>query len=276
MASVRGCHLVGSVPLADTETVFRKCLEAVPSRLKRIPDGETGDRHYFTLFQARLFSVYPRMMVEYVFNKPVDNKSFTPEEIDEGVAALQKAGINTGYDDAAIESYAIFRRLREEGVISKGVRFMVCIPTLTSTLVPFVQRAFLPRVEPLYEQALIRAIRRIQEEIPHKDLAIQLDVAADTAFWEAAIADPNDVKEDTGFMLFKPWWEGDVKERCLSHILHMAEQVAQDVELGIHNCYGRLNHICFYHQLSTLQVTWTIAIGTSLLLLRQSSIVAYK
>lgn len=238
MASIQGCHLVGSVPLADTETVFRKCLEAVPSRLKRIPDGETGKRHYFTAFQAELFSVHPRMMVEYVYNTPVDDKPFTPEEIDAGIAALEKAGINTGYDDAAIESYAVFRKLRDEGVIPKGVRFQVCFPTLTSTIVPFVQRAFLPRVEPMYEQALLRAMRIVQDEIPHEDLAIQIDLAADTAFWEASSTDPADIKADSGLSWFKPWWEGDVKERCLSHIIHMAEQVAQDVELGIHNCYG--------------------------------------
>ena len=40
MAPVLGCHLVGSVPLPDAETVFRECLAALPGRLKRIPDGE--------------------------------------------------------------------------------------------------------------------------------------------------------------------------------------------------------------------------------------------
>lgn len=239
MASIRGCHLVGSVPLADTEAVFRECLEAVPARLKRIPDGETGERHYFTAFQAPKFAAYPKMMVQYEYNTPVDNNHFTPEEVDEGMAALEKAGINTGYDDAAIESYAVFRRLKNEGLIPPSVRFQVCFPTLTSVLVPFVQRAFLPRVEPLYEQALLRAMRRVQDEIPHEDLAIQLDIAADTAFWEVSLTDPANIKEDSGLSWFKPWWDGDIRERCLGHIIHMAEQVAQDVELGLHNCYGK-------------------------------------
>lgn len=253
MASIRGCHLVGSVPLADTETVFRKCLEAIPSRLKRIPDGETGSRHYFTAFQAPLFSAYPRMMVDYEYNTPVDNKPFTPEEVDEGMAVLEKAGINTGYDDAAIESYAVFRKLKDEGVIPSGVRFQVCFPTPTNTIVPFVQRAFLPRVEILYEQALLRAMRKVQDEIPHEDLAIQIDLAADTAFWEASITDPKDIKEDSGLSWFRPWWDGDVKERCLSHIIHMAEVVAQDVELGIHNCYGKSGGLHLEHLLTCLQ-----------------------
>lgn len=238
-STITGCHLVGSVPLADTESVFRKCLDAIPSRLKRIPDGETGSRHYFTAFQAPLFSAYPRMMIDYTYNTPVDDKPFTPEEVDEGMAALEKNGIKTGYDDAAIESYGVFRKLRDEGVIPKGVRFQVCLPTVTSVIVPFVQRAFLPRVELLYEEALLKAMRRIQDEISHEDLAIQIDLAADTAFWETSSTDPSEIRPDSGLLFFKPWWEGDVKERCLSHITHMAEVVAQDVELGIHNCYGK-------------------------------------
>ena len=36
-------HFNGSVNLADTETVLREITARVPSGLRRIPDGETGD-----------------------------------------------------------------------------------------------------------------------------------------------------------------------------------------------------------------------------------------
>src|SRR5262249_28155709 len=40
----RNIHLVGSVPMADAEQVFREVSAALGSRVKRLPDGETGER----------------------------------------------------------------------------------------------------------------------------------------------------------------------------------------------------------------------------------------
>ncbi|KXT04826.1 hypothetical protein AC578_9736 [Pseudocercospora eumusae] len=238
-SSVHGVHLVGSVPLPNAESVFRQCVAAVPNRLKRIPDGETGDRQLFTTFQAAAFAVYPAMMTEFVHNAPINNKHFSPEQVDEGIEVLKKADIQTGYDTVAIESYQVFRRLRGEGVIPKGVKFQVSLPTVANVIMPFVQRAFIARVEPIYEAALFKAIRRIQDAIPHEDLALQLDIAADTAFWEAT--DPQNVKENDGLLWFQPWWTGDVKDYCTNYIVRFCSQVDQDVELGMHNCYGSLS-----------------------------------
>jgi len=43
MSGSHGVHLIGSVPLADTEAVFRAVTAELGPWLKRIPDGETGD-----------------------------------------------------------------------------------------------------------------------------------------------------------------------------------------------------------------------------------------
>jgi len=40
----RGVHLVGSVPLSGAEEVFRTASAILGERLRRLPDGETGDR----------------------------------------------------------------------------------------------------------------------------------------------------------------------------------------------------------------------------------------
>jgi hypothetical protein len=37
-------HFVGSIPLPDAETVFRKLAETAGPYLRRLPDGETGIR----------------------------------------------------------------------------------------------------------------------------------------------------------------------------------------------------------------------------------------
>jgi hypothetical protein len=37
-------HFVGSIPLPDAETVFRRLTESAGPYLQRLPDGETGIR----------------------------------------------------------------------------------------------------------------------------------------------------------------------------------------------------------------------------------------
>lgn len=129
MATVKGIHLVGSIPAPDSEAAMRKVCKGLPERFKRIPDGETGSRNYFTLWQYYLFKVAPQMMVSFEDNTESTKRQFTEQEVDEGIEQLEKAGINTGYDDAAIESYAVFKKLREEGVIPHGVKFQVGLPS---------------------------------------------------------------------------------------------------------------------------------------------------
>lgn len=227
MPKVKGCMLVGSVPLPDTETVFKDAVEGMPHRLKRIPDGETGERFYFTLFQGDVFNVYPAMRSRFVDNAMIDADEFTPEQIEEGIKAISNPPIETGYDKAAIASYAVFKKARDEGKIPKGVRFQVCVPTAASVISPFVQKAFQARAAPIYEEALGRAIKNIQDAIPHEDLAIQLDLAADTAFWEG--------------VYLQPWFENP-KEYSVDYISRMLSWIAPDVEAGLHNCYGDMEH----------------------------------
>ena len=40
----RNVYLVGSVPMADTRQVFASVSAALGARIKRLPDGETGER----------------------------------------------------------------------------------------------------------------------------------------------------------------------------------------------------------------------------------------
>ena len=57
-------HLVGSIPLPDAETVFRTLAGELGPRLKRIPDGETGDRMRWIGFIARKLAVHPDFEVD--------------------------------------------------------------------------------------------------------------------------------------------------------------------------------------------------------------------
>ncbi|KAH7406930.1 hypothetical protein DE146DRAFT_607461 [Phaeosphaeria sp. MPI-PUGE-AT-0046c] len=167
-------------------------------------------------------------------NGVAPSRDFTQEEVEAGISKLKEVGIETGYDKVAIESYAVFKKLRNEGVIPPTVRFQVCIPSVANVVSPFIETAFQPGVYPLYEAALVRAIQNIQSQIPHSDLSIQLDLSIDNAFWDGKY--------------MTPWFADshDVKDFVVAYILRMIEPIAQDVELGIHNCYGDMEHKHFF------------------------------
>src|SRR5436190_4769030 len=52
-------HLVGSVPLASAKAVFETVSAALGRRLKRIPDGETGERSDWITWLEPVFSSHP-------------------------------------------------------------------------------------------------------------------------------------------------------------------------------------------------------------------------
>lgn len=220
MNKVTGCHLVGSVPLQDSEAVFRKCSEGMPGRLRRIPDGETGIRNYFVYFQSLLWpkSIQPEIRLNVI----PEAREFTQQEVDEGMRLLEATELSTGYDDAAIASYEVFKDMKKQGVIAADVKFQVSITTLGNVVGAYVERAFQHRAEKLYEAALFRAMRNIQDQIPHQDLAIQLDMSVEVLYWEGVWS--------------PPWWND--RQYMVDYIARMANQVHDDVELGFHFCYG--------------------------------------
>ena len=52
-------HIVGSIPLADAQTVFETVAAALGPKLLRLPDGETGDRLNWISWLADLFDAHP-------------------------------------------------------------------------------------------------------------------------------------------------------------------------------------------------------------------------
>ena len=56
-------HFVGSIPLADAETVFRTLAAATGAHLKRLPDGETGIRKTWIRFLQQVLADNPAIEV---------------------------------------------------------------------------------------------------------------------------------------------------------------------------------------------------------------------
>src|SRR5205807_10613749 len=59
----RGIHLVGSVPLASADEVFRAVGAALGDHVRRIPDGETGPRSDWIVWQYPVLSSRPQFEV---------------------------------------------------------------------------------------------------------------------------------------------------------------------------------------------------------------------
>ena len=57
-------HLIGSVPLATTDEVFRTLAGALGERLSRMPDGETGERRRWIWWQRAMLERHPAMEVD--------------------------------------------------------------------------------------------------------------------------------------------------------------------------------------------------------------------
>jgi hypothetical protein len=228
--AVRGAHLVGSVPLESAEAVFRMAAKELGPWLRRVPDGETGERSNWIGWQAARFQD-PELFEEvspeagaYVRRskyRPRFESLTDPHQLPP-----------LGYSAAAVTSYTVFTRLREAGVIASDVRFLVCLPTPLAPVVAHITPDAQARFEPLYEAGLLNELQQILTRIPHYDLAIQWDTAMEFAILEGVMPSFLNGRRDA-------------HEQITTRLVRLGEAVPESVELGYHLCYGDANHMHF-------------------------------
>ena len=223
-----GAHLIGSVALPDAETVFRAVAGELGPYLKRIPDGETGARSRWIWWQREMLMQHPAMELDPTAAKlPI--RQWDGKLIRETELIRFKPGIDpdtvtfeTGYPAAAIASYAVFKRLRNEGVIPAHVRFQMPLPTLMATAFMYISPANIPAYLAAYERSLLGDLARIAAAIPHEELAIQWDVCQEVLVFEN----------------YYPWRPENYKALTLALLARLGNAVPAGVELGYHLCYG--------------------------------------
>jgi hypothetical protein len=224
-----GVHLVGSIPLPSASSVFTTIPSSLPNRLRRIPDGETGPRQLFGATQFAVFQLCPFVLRS--FPKTYDSSTASKQDGLPPTSGIKL--LSTGYDDAALGSYREFCLARDQGHIPPGVRFQVSLPTPLTIVAVCIQPEYQIQCETLYNEQLILSLRRIQDEIPASDLAIQWDLPIEFA-----------MLEDLSYPLFKPWFS-PVSEGIVGRLAELAKAVDEDVELGFHFCYGDMDHAHF-------------------------------
>jgi hypothetical protein len=227
-------HLVGSVPLADAETVFRTVAESLGPTVRRIPDGETGVRDNWVVWQLPVLEATAGVVgsdtEEYGPGRRIrPAPGQVPEDIVFGPL---------GYAQAALDSWEIFARLQDEGVIDRAARFQVSLPTPVAVVAAFVGSDH-PVLERAYEKALSAELAEICATVPHERLAVQWDTAVEFAVFEG---------------VFASWFGEDYEtqlDAVMERLLRLGAAVPDAVELGYHLCYGDFGHRHFVEPADT-------------------------
>jgi len=234
--------LVGSIARPhdrwNVEDVFRRSAAELGEYVRMFPDGELGDRSLWIAWLPRkVYSRHPDVLTtsRHTYDDwlPRGYNDHWKVTVREGVDALTFPEL--GYAAQAKASFQTFRRLRDEGAIPARGRFLVALPLIESAVRPFVDTA--RDYELLwqgYRDAIKRETAEIVDAIPHEDLAIQWDLARETAAVEGI-----EFNFANSELTRVP---SDPMERYLEALEQVASDIPDGVWLGLHVCYGALEH----------------------------------
>jgi hypothetical protein len=228
MTSLPPVLLIGSIPLENSEAVFRALSKHLGHAASRYPDGETGERTNWVRWQRHLFDSNPDLILTGPRKLPgfQDNLTRPFYALREGADPTKLRFGEMGYAAKAIESYRVFDRLKAAGSIPAGVRFQASLPTVVSLLTVFVALEDRAHVEPALEAAMQREVERICEVIPSNQLAIQWDFCHEV------------VGHDGGIELHFD----NVMENATLRLCGLLDCIPAGVEAGVHLCYGDPGH----------------------------------
>jgi hypothetical protein len=234
--------LVGSIARPEdgwsVEDVMRRSAATLGEQISVLPDGEVGDRSAWITYIARhAYHAHPDLVTlsRHTF------EDWRPRHYDDQWRFAVRDGVDRisferiGYAEEAIRSYATFRRLREEGAIGPGIRFLVTYPLTESAVRAFFGSGHdFELVWAGYNDAVRRELATLGAAIPADDLAIQFDMARETA-----------AVEGIEFNFPEPELQRlpqDPLNRLRQALGELSSAVPRDVWLGLHVCYGSLGH----------------------------------
>lgn len=222
----RPVHLVGSVPLANSEEVFRATAQILGARLKRMPDGETGARSDWVQWLSHLLRNHPQFdlpgAIDYSASRDLRNYYRVKPGID--LASVRFGAL--GYAASARESYAIFARLLAEGAIPAATRFLVAMPTPLAFLQVLVAPDQRAALEKAYFQSMLDEVAALAAIVPAEKLAVQWDTVFEVLILEGVRKSQID----------------DSRAGLIERLCRLGAALPAAAELGYHFCYGDMNH----------------------------------
>lgn len=225
-------HLVGSLPLASAREVFETTSKAFGTRLKRIPDGETGKRLDWITWLEPVFSDHPAFEPsDDVFQLHQAAKKHIRYKLKPGRSIDDVTFDNLFYADEAKASYATFAELKRARKIPADCKFQVDLVPAHSVIWLFVQDDLHQAVDKIFNDAVLREIDKIAAAIPHDQLAIQFDIAS-------AVFARLERNEPTSYGKSK----AEMQQTFSEIVVRLANRVPADIDLLFHFCYGDAGH----------------------------------
>ena len=242
MAEVRGAHLVGSAPVAQPEELFALVRDHLGAHLRRVPDGEVGERDTWIAWQFPKLGQCPQLEIRSV-NSAYLGREIPQCELTDGAGPLEL--VDLGYAAAALDSWQLFHAAQAAGTIPESLRFMVGLPSPLSVVTIYVAPSSRPAVLEAWTAAMEAQLERILDGIPNDRLAIQ---------WEVCIE--FGILEDLWTYLDTDQSGEDAREGIADHIVHMGNLVPDAAEMGYHLCYGDAGHQHFIEPNDTGHLAW--------------------
>lgn len=221
-------HLVGSVPLPDSESVFRTVTSALGPLLRSLPDGETGFRRIWIKFLQEKLAHHPAIEVAHdvppmVFRqwdgtivREIPRLRIKPGH------AIDPAAIDSGYAQAAAASFAVFDRLQQGGLIPPRVKFQVCLPSPIAPAYNNMLPADRPPMIRALTDHLLAEVETITSTLPPDRLVLQWDVCQEVLAWEGYY--------EPGAVPFE--------DETIATLVEIGNTVSGSIEMGYHLCYG--------------------------------------
>jgi hypothetical protein len=221
-------HFVGSIPLPDTESVFRTLSGAAGPYLKRLPDGETGIRKTWIRFLQQVLADNPA--IEVAHDVPPFRFTQWDGKLIREIPRLRlrpgarpdPATFKTGYAEMAFESWQAFDRLQQVGAIPAAVKFQISLPTPIAPTYNNMLPSDRPGILPALTRHMIGEVDAIVAALPNDRIALQWDVCQEVLAWEGYY-EPGPV---------------DFRDETIAVLTEIGNAVPQPIELGYHLCYG--------------------------------------
>jgi hypothetical protein len=222
-------HFNGSVNLPDAETVMREISSRIPTGVRRMTDGETGDRGYWILFQIQKFLQMPEfesVAAGQAYETEADAPQMPQLRLADGATADTIRWPDLGYAAEYAKSFEIFDRLQADGTIPAGVRLQMQYPTPLASMAGTIVPEDMAAVAASYETALFADLDNALATLPHDRCAVQWDVAVEFGLLEGAFGPGSAMPID----------------QVAPGLVRCVDRVAADVPVGLHLCYGDYGH----------------------------------
>lgn len=219
-------HFVGSVRMNTGLEVMRTLGATFGPKLRRIPDGETGERTNWLQFQEGVFervAVLEKEEGDFDWrNATAGRKAATRFRLKPGATIDASSFGPLGFAESALASWRDFQGLRAAGTVRPGTRFMVALPSPYNVISWGIAPESRLAVERAYQAKLLEELDAICAAIPHDALSIQWDCAHDMQAFDGAR---------------EPWF-APAREGIVERLVAIGYRVPRGAELGYHLCYG--------------------------------------